>query len=406
MITPPDGSNTNQSRSERPRGQAISFVRAPARSRLILYVVPEDWYFVTHRLPLAEASLKAGYRVVVATRVGEAVGRIRDAGCEVIALRWPRGGGRPWVELSVIHELARVLRSVRPDLVHYVALKAVVFGNVAERLAGARNARVNAIAGLGYVFSSADLRARLLRPVLKAGLAVSLRRSRSKTIVQNGADAEALIRASVVRPTDLVLIRGVGVDLDSFRPSPMPAGLPCVVFAGRMLWDKGVGDFVEAARRLRQNAVAVRMQLVGAPYVSNPASVSAAQIETWVREGVIEWLGHRTDMPAVLSRASVVCLPSTYGEGVPKILLEAAAAGRPIVTTDTPGCNDVVRHAWNGLLVPKHDPDSLARALQGLLSDPALREDMGRKGRERAELEFSLDKTVSETLRIYDQLLS
>lgn len=376
------------------------------RPRVILYVVPEDWYFVTHRLPLARAAVSAGYRVVVATRVGEALSPIRDAGCEVIPLRWPHGGGRPWRELGVVFELTRALRSVRPDLVHYIALKAVVFGNAAERLVCARNARVNAIAGLGYVFSNPTLRARLLRPVLTAGLAMSLRRSRSRTIVQNGSDAEALLRASLVREADLVLIRGVGVDLEAFRPSPVPAGVPCVVFASRMLWDKGVGEFVEAARRLRQNGVAVRMQLVGAPYIGNPASVSATLLEAWVREGVVEWLGHRRDIPAVLSGASIVCLPSAYGEGVPKILLEAAAAGRPIVTTDTPGCNDVVRHGWNGLLIPKRDPESLTNALQYLLSNPALREQMGRKGRERAEQEFALEYAVSETLRVYQQLLS
>ncbi len=225
---------------------------------------------------------------------------------------------------------------------HHVALKPVLYGSIAARLAGVPGV-VNAFAGLGHAFSSRDPRRRVLRALISRLLRVALRGARSKVIVQNKDDADTLVRGRIMAREDIVLIRGSGVDLDLFTPKPEPAGDGLVVLPSRMIWEKGVGEFVEAARRLRRDGVRARFALVGEPDADNPAAVPAETLKAWKAEGDVEVWGRRDDMPAVLAEAWVVCLPSYYGEGVPKSLLEAAAAGRPIVTTDMPGCREVVQ---------------------------------------------------------------
>jgi glycosyltransferase involved in cell wall biosynthesis len=364
----------------------------------LLFVVTEDWYFVSHRLSLAVAACKAGYDVAVATRARQHVEMIQRAGIRVIPFELSRRIGNPLLELL---RLLSLYRRERPDIVHHVALKPVFLGALASWLAGFP-AQVNAVAGLGWLFISQSRKARWLSPIIRWILARLLSSSRCRVIVQNPDDAELLKRAGVTE-SHLRMIRGAGVDTSEFSPSPESPEPICVVLATRILWDKGVGEFVEAARQLKQGGVMARFVLVGDPDPNNPASVPEVTLHAWQKEKVVEWWGHRDDMVAVFHAAHVVCLPS-YREGLPKVLLEAAACGRPIVTTDVPGCREVVREGKNGLLVPARDAQALSEALLCLIKNPELRAEMGRRGREIVLKEFSSEKVIAQTLDLYEEL--
>jgi glycosyltransferase involved in cell wall biosynthesis len=361
----------------------------------LLFVVTEDWYFISHRLPLAVAAQAAGFDVAVATRDGGKADVIRSAGIRLIPLSLSRRGGNPLRELMT---LWRLYRHEQPDLVHHVALKPVMFGALAARLARVP-AQVNAVAGLGWLFTSSGRVVRLIRPALRWVLARLLNRPHSLTIVQNPED-RALLERSGVSAARLRLIRGAGVDVQVFYPVSPPPEPVCIVLVARMLWDKGVGEFVEAARRLTKAGVNARFVLVGDPDPANPASVPESTLRSWHGQYGVEWWGRRDNMPAVLQAAHVACLPS-YREGLPKSLLEAAACGLPIVTTDAPGCREVVRDGVNGLLVPVRDAPALAAALGKLIGDAELRRRMGEQSRARAETEFGLATVITQTLAVY-----
>ena len=258
------------------------------------------------------------------------------------------------------------------------------------------------MAGLGWLFISRSRIARWLSPLIRWILACLLSAPRCRVIVQNPDDLELLKKAGVTE-SHLRMIRGAGVDTSEFSPSPEPPEPICVVLAARILWDKGVGEFIEAARQLQQEGVKARFILVGNPDSDNPASVPEVTLHAWQKEEVVEWWGHRDDMVAVFHAAHVVCLPS-YREGLPKVLIEAAACGRPIVTTDVPGCREVVREGENGLLVPVRDAQALSEALFSLIKNPELRAQMGRRSREIVLKDFSSEKVIAQTLGLYKEL--
>jgi glycosyltransferase involved in cell wall biosynthesis len=369
------------------------------RARL-LYLVTEDWYFCSHRLPLAIAARKAGFDVTVATRVREHGEQIRAAGLELVPLDLSRRNLNPLRELRPVSQIVGIYRRVRPTIVHHVALKPVLYGSLAARIAGVP-AVINALAGLGYVFSSSDLKARALRPAVRAAFHLLLDAPNCRLIVQNPDDRALFTQGAMVQASHISVIRGSGVDLARFPAQPEPDGTPLVVLPARMLRDKGVCEFVDAARRLQEEGIAARFALVGDPDPENPASVPAAQLEKWAALGVVEYWGWREDMAEVFRQCSLVCLPSYYGEGLPKSLIEAAASARAIVTCDVPGCREVVDDNDNGLLVPARDSEALAAALRRLIQDRQLRGRMGRRSRERAVAEFSVEHVVAETLALY-----
>lgn len=365
----------------------------------LLFVVTEDWYFVSHRLPLAIAAQAAGFEVAVVTRAGAHAQVIRGAGLRLIPFSLSRRGGNPVKEIAM---LVALYRRERPAIVHHVALKPVLYGALAARLAGVPDV-INAVAGLGWLFTSSRFAARVVRPVVCRLLVWLLSAKRSRAIVQNPDDFDLLINLGV--PVDrLRLIRGAGVDIEVFTPplelSPEPVA---VLFSARMLWDKGVSEFVEAARLLTLANVDARFLLVGDPDPGNPASVPEATLRAWNGKNGVEWWGRCDNMPALLNAAHVACLPS-YGEGLPKALLEAAACGMPIVTTDVPGCREIVRDGDNGFLVPARDAQALALALRSLIDDAALRAEMGRRSREIVLAEFSQEQVIAETLAVYQEL--
>jgi glycosyltransferase involved in cell wall biosynthesis len=259
------------------------------------------------------------------------------------------------------------------------------------------------VAGLGFLFTSSRMRARVLRPAMRLALKRMCGRPGARMVVQNADDRDAMTRAGVVEPTRIALIRGSGVDLERFVPTDEPAGAVTATMVGRMLWSKGVRELVAAARVLRERGVPVRVVLVGEPDPENPESVPVEQLHAWSRDGCIEWRGQRDDMPEILRATHIAVLP-TYREGLPMTLLEAAASGRAIVATDVPGCREIVRHGENGLLVPCRDATALADAIEVLATDGARRARMGRRGREIVAA-FSQEVVVAETLALYRGLL-
>lgn len=375
----------------------------PAAGPTLLFLVTEDWYFYSHRLELGRAAAREGYRVIVVTRTQRYVEALRRERFEVIPLDIARGSINPLRDIKTILALRRLYRDLHPDIVHHVALKPVLYGSIAARLAGVPSS-VNALAGLGFVFASNQLRARLLRPLVKAAFRFFLNGRATRVIVQNPEDRQLLLDSGVASQA-IATIRGSGVDLDRFHWQPEPAGPPLVLLASRMLWDKGLREFVEAARMLRSLGVQARFVLVGDTDDENPAAVPVAQLKEWQREGAVEWWGRRDDMQRLFPSAHVVCLPS-YREGLPKVLLEAAASGRPIVAADVPGCREIVCHGNNGLLVPPRNAAALAQALRQLIDAPSLRARMGQASRKMAEAEFSVDRVITETLTVYRSLLN
>ena len=296
----------------------------------------------------------------------------------------------------------RVFRAERPDIVHTVAMKPVLYGAAAARLAGVP-AVVGALTGLGYVFSSSDIKARLLRPLVRRALRWALGGARNTCIVQNPDDA-ALVAGLGIERHRIVIVLGSGVDTARFVPSPEPEGPLRATMVSRLLWDKGVSEFVEAARVARAQRPDLRFTLIGVPDEGNPAAVPLAQLEGWRDEGLVDWQGHRDDIPAVWRESHIAVLPS-YREGLPKALLEAASCGRPLVAADAPGSREIARDGESGLLVPPRDPAALAAAILHLAGDPALRARLGAAGRSLVERHFSEDRIAAETLALWRRLL-
>lgn len=373
------------------------------RAPRLLFVVNHSDFFLSHRLPIALAAKERGYDVHVATMPTPAASRLSEFGLPWHELPLEVRSLNPLRDLVLLRHLYRLYERLRPDVVHHVTIKPVLYGGLAARLASVP-AVVNALSGLGYVFLVGGLKGRVLRAGIQRMLRYALGHRNSVLILQNPDDASDFVSRRIVEEKRIVLIRGSGVDLNVFTPSPEPPEPPVVVLPSRMLWDKGVGEFVEAARILRENGVMARMVLAGDIDANNPASLTRGELEAWQREGHVEWWGHRTDMPEVFRQAHVVCLPS-YREGLPKVLIEAAAAGRAIVTTDVPGCREIVRDGQNGLLVPVRNAGLLASALENVLGNRVLRQEMGAAGRRMAEAAFGIDLVIDHTLALYDRLL-
>jgi glycosyltransferase involved in cell wall biosynthesis len=352
---------------------------------------------------LAQRIAAAGYDVHVATPSGQYCGAIRAAGLQHHPIQMDRQGRNPLKDMATIKQLVDFYRSLGPELVHHVALKPIIYGSIAAKITKVPVV-VNAMPGMGYIFGSNQFLSLTIRPAVMTAFRLLVNAANSRVILQNRDDMAKWTSWHVMRPDRIVIIRGSGVDTSIFRPTSEPPDPPLVILPSRLLFDKGVAEFVAAARLLRQRGVHARFALVGAGDPGNPASVPPHQLRQWESEGVVELLGWHDDMAQVLAQSHIVCLPS-YGEGLPKALLEAASCGKPIVTTDVPGCRDVVRHGENGLLVPPRQAAPLAEALERLIRDGDLRRAMGTRGRQRALAEFSLETIAAETLQLYAELL-
>jgi glycosyltransferase involved in cell wall biosynthesis len=368
----------------------------------ILFVVTEDWYFCSHRLPLALAAMEAGFNVSVATRVSNHGDAIRKLGIEVYPWDMRRGSTGIFAELRALSGLIKIYRMARPDLVHHVALKPVLYGSFIAKFVGPRRI-VNALGGMGSIFTAGSPRKRLLKTVILKVLKWLLAGKDKLLILQNPDDRSLMVSEAGVAERCIRLIRGAGVNLQQFDVSAEPDGVPLVVLPARMLWDKGIAEYVEAAGILKSEGIKARFALVGGVDECNPSGITRDQLDRWTAGGIVEWFGRREDMPEVLCTANIVCLPS-YREGLPKALLEAAACARAIVATDVPGCREIVRDEQNGILVPARDGIALAAALKKLILAPDLRSRMGRKGRAIVIAEFSEKIVTDQTVAIYREL--
>lgn len=376
-------------------------LKVPPPKPVLVYVVTEDWYFLSHRLPMARAARAAGYDVHVVTHVNKGRDAIEAEGFAVHSVVWRRGSLNPLDFVSNIRAVRRVYRAISPALVHNVALQSTVVGSLAAE--GLPFVRLNALAGLGFSFTSANLKARLVRPVLRALLRHVLGSSRAAVLVQN-PDDRTLVLGLGIAPGNIFMIGGSGVETDHLLPLPEPAGEVTAAFVGRLLDDKGVRSLVEAHAILAQRGTPVRLLIAGDPDPANPVSIPPDEIAGWARRPGIEVLGHVGDIRDVWRRAHIAVLPSRR-EGLPKSLLEAAACGRPIVATDVPGCREVARPGLNALLVPADDAPALADAIGALAADAALRRSYGAGGRELVVREFSADKIGRDVVALYGQLL-
>ena len=380
-------------------------------SEIVLFA-NTDWYLYNFRRSLALALREAGHELLLLSPPGEYGARLRALGLRWEPVPMDRRSLNPLREAAVLAHLWRLFRRERPDLVHGFTIKCAVYGSLAAR-AAAVPARVNAVTGMGYVFTSTDAKARALRPLVRLLMRAALDGRDARLILQNPDDVAVFEQARLVAPGQIRLIPGSGVDCVRFAPSESvgrghapDADTPPfrVLLAARLLWDKGLAEFIDAARRLHGEGRAIDFLLAGDPDPGNPAAVPEATVHGWVTEGLLQWLGHVDDMPALFASVDVVVLPS-YREGLPKGLIEAAACGLPLVTTDVPGCREVVTDGIDGLRVPVRDAAALAAAIARLHDDPALASRLGAAARTRALAEFDEQIVIARTLAVYREVL-
>ncbi|MFM0339749.1 glycosyltransferase family 4 protein [Paraburkholderia fungorum] len=378
-------------------------------SKVILFA-NTDWYLYNFRLSLARELRELGHEVVLLSPPGEYGPLLRELGFRWEPLPMVRRSLNPLRELTLVMWLAGFLRRERPDLVHGFTIKCAVYGSLSARLAGVA-ARVSAVAGMGYVFSSRDLKAMLLRPVVRLVMRLAMSGKGSMVILQNPDDLALFRKANIVDEYAIRVIKGSGVNVSRFSARPEATGQENaqplrVVLAGRMLWDKGIAEYVEAARILKGEGRTVRCILAGTPDPGNPAAVDEALIHGWIKEGLVEWLGHVSDMPKLFAQTDVAVLPS-YREGLPKSMIEAAACALPLIITDAPGCREVVSiHGVEGLIVPVRDGRALADAIRLLDDDRALCRTLGLAARQKALREFDERIVIERTLAVYREVLT
>ena len=362
----------------------------------------EDWAFLSHRLPMARAARDSGFDVVVATRVSQHRAEIEAEGFRVVHVNFDRGGMNPFTEIRTVIALVCLMRREKPDIVHNIALKAILDGSLAELCSPVRHV-VNSFTGMGAVFTG-DSGFGLLRTILISAFRLLMRCANTHVIVQNDDDRAQLSSLGIGTSERTIKICGSGVDTKAFAPSPEPDGPVTVTMVSRLLWDKGIGELMAAAQTLHDRGSDVRFVIVGTPDPENPKSVDKETYNRWQQEGIVEFQGHRTDIAAVWAQSHIAVLPS-YREGMPKSLLEAAACGKPMITTAVPGCRALVEHGVNGVLVPARDAISLADAIETMAADQEARHRMGRAARTMIEQHYADTIIMKQISDLYERLV-
>lgn len=378
----------------------------------LLFLVAEPGYFCSHRLNLAKAAIKAGYEVALATRIDpkgnldpkteKSIQKIKSAGIHLFPLsQFRRADINPWQQILAYRELVQIYQSFKPDIVHHVALKPVVLGTLVALRCKVKRV-INALGGLGFVFSAGGIKKRILRSALIPVLRFLFSRSQSILILQNQDDLDTLVQAGCIQREQVELIRGAGVDIDTFKVSDLPSSPPFIIAAvTRMLWDKGIGELVDAALILKAKQIPAKILLYGTPDPENPRSLQESELQKWHDQGIVEYKGYCEEVPVAYANCHIAVLPSYYREGLPKTLLEAASCGRPIITTDFPGCREAVIHGKNGWLIPPRNSHALADALIELIENESLRHQMGKEGRKLVEENFADHFIHDQTLKLY-----
>ena len=371
----------------------------------VIFLVTTDWYFISHRLTLALELKNRGYSVTVITGKG-------DRGTEIAAhfhhvvINFNRSGMNPLTEFPTLLQICKHYRRLKPDIVHHIALKPVAYGSIAAKLTGIPRV-INTIAGLGFSYIRSGLRTSLLRRMIWLTFRSGYQSGKTLTVFQNADDMRMFIRRRYTPEHESLLIKGSGVDTQKFQPASNPVNqVPVVLLPARMLWPKGVGVFVEAAKIVKSQGLQAKFQLAGPADPANKTAVPEAQLREWHRDGIVEWLGNCKNMAERFGSVDIVTLPSYYREGIPLVLLEAAASGKPLITTLMPGCKETVSEGYNGYLVTPNDAEALASSIVRLLKDPHLRTEMGHNSRKLALENFAMEKINQAYIEAYNQLLT
>ena len=370
----------------------------------LIIIVNELWFFLSHRLPVALAARNAGYEVHIASRSGtmDELEQLKQEQLQFHPINFHRSSTGLWQEFKTLLELNKLYKEIQPDIVHHVTIKPVLYGTLVARWVGGIKI-LNAISGLGYLFIAQGWQSSIRKKLLLWGYRAILYGKKVWILFQNPDDQALFFQHKIIHPQYTSIIKGSGVDLNQFALSAIPKGKIQIILVARMLWDKGVGEFVESATVLKKQGIDADFILVGSIDPGNPESISTKQLEQWNRSGVVKWLGERSDITQLLTESHIAVLPS-YREGLPKSLIEAAAVGRPIITTDVPGCREVVKEGENGFLVPARDAKKLAVVIKKLINNPKLLIVMGKKSRLIAEQEFSIQKVITKTLTLYSKI--
>lgn len=366
-----------------------------------------DWYLYNFRRSLALELRARGHEILLVSPPGPYGEKLRSLGFRWIAAPMERGSINPLREFVFLVWLWRLMRKERPEIVHGFTIKCAVYGGLTGRIL--RAGRINAIAGMGYVFISDSLKAQLLRLSLSLLMRVAFGGKRARLVLQNPDDVLHFEKFRILSSDNIRLIRGSGVDCSRFVSPVAPCardGRPLrILLAARMLWDKGIGEFVEASRLLKAEGRHLNFILAGVSDTGNPSAIPQETLIGWQEEGLVEWLGHVTDMPALLAGVDIVILPS-YREGLPKSLIEAAACARPLIATDAPGCREVVTDGVTGLLVPVRNAQAVANAIARLEDNPELARRLGEAAHVKAQTFFDERVIIEQTIAIYHELSS
>lgn len=370
----------------------------------LLFLLNDAPFFVSHRLSVAVAARNAGFEVHVALpRDDKACAIIEAAGVITHDVPLMRGAVNPLGEIKLFAAYRKLIAELKPDMVHAVTMKPGAYGGAVARMMGVP-ALVVAVTGMGFLFLRDTAKTSLLRTIVLGLYRYALGHANCRVIFQNPDDRSLFEERGMTGKAPVHMIKGCGIDLAHFAPTPEPEGPPVVVFPARLIGDKGIHEFVAAARAVRDAGLEARFRLVGRTDPDNPTDVGEATLTQWQNEGIVEWAGYSEDMPGVFAGCHIVCMPS-YREGLPRVLMEAAACGRAIVTTDAPGCREVVTDGENGTLCPVGDGKATAEAVLRLIRDGELRRQFGRRGRALAEAEFSVEDFVARSLAVYDELM-
>jgi glycosyltransferase involved in cell wall biosynthesis len=373
----------------------------------LLLIVNVDWFFISHRLQIALEAQKEGYIVIIACHFTKHRQQLLDLGLKVVDIPFSRSGGGVLNEFRTIKNIRTVIKSSNPSIIHAVTIKPVLYTGLVLKTINKSIPFVAAISGLGYVFTATNFRAKLTKAIVSVFYKLALSQKYKVVIFQNTSDENILTKAAKLTQNDKTLIKGSGVELSIYNKLPENITQNTkIVMACRLLKEKGVYEYVEAAKRVKKKLPHTEFLLVGTPDLENPNTITLTEIDQWVREGVVNYLGHRNDIPDLFADSNIVCLPSFYGEGVPKVLIEAAACGRAIITTNNPGCRDAIIDGVTGIAVPIRDSAALAVAIIKLIEDSDLRNAMGNRGRLFAEQEFDVNSVVHQHLKIYNNLIS
>lgn len=371
-------------------------------NKRVLFVITEDWALISHRLHFVVAAMEAGYEVAIATRVNKHRKILNDKGVKIFEWKLNRGSLNPIKELIAIFSLCKILSTFKPDIIHAVAQKPVIYSGLARKIYK-KASFVGTLGGVGFVFTSKSLKAKLLKPILKTLLKLALIGKKTRLILQNKDNVSTIKNINIINKKDIRLVKGAGVETSKFLPSKIPMKTTIVILPARLLKDKGVREFVEVARNIKSLNIDAKFILVGDVDLDNPESIKQIEIDKWVASGIIEQWSRCDNIEKVYKLSSIVCLPS-YNEGLPKVLLEAGSCGRPVVAFDVPGCREVIKDGINGFLVDFNDIDGLGVAITKLIEDKKLCEQMGKNGRQIVKLHFSDFIINAQTFSVWEEV--